>query len=200
MSRDCVYVCARWEKNREIERKQHETFQGTHTFIADSNLEIHDFFLFLRPNRSQKERNVSSWVTKLLTQSLRYFTCPECARPRWKMKSRNFSPYRANQPLYSTQRQAILRRIIIRPTLWTCFRTFFWSGSAEPIALEPTECNNKRGLAFDFQDADDLEALAGGMSWWWGSLLIFFFFAIFFIMLYTCVREGRKKSIFEIVY
>lgn len=34
------------------------------------------------------------------------------------------------------------------------------------MAMEPTECKNKRGLAFDFKSADDLDALALGMSWW----------------------------------
>lgn len=34
------------------------------------------------------------------------------------------------------------------------------------MALEPSTCQSKRGVAFDFDTADDLDALALGMSWW----------------------------------
>lgn len=37
--------------------------------------------------------------------------------------------------------------------------------------MEPTECNSKKGLAFDFKDPDDLDALALGMSWWQVQIL-----------------------------
>lgn len=42
----------------------------------------------------------------------------------------------------------------------------FTTGESKSIAMEPTECNNKKGLAFDFPDDSDLDALALGMSWW----------------------------------
>lgn len=40
------------------------------------------------------------------------------------------------------------------------------TGDPSPVATEPTECQGKRGVSFDFKDADDLDALALGMSWW----------------------------------
>lgn len=40
------------------------------------------------------------------------------------------------------------------------------TGEASPMAMEPTACHSKRGAAFDFKDANDLDALAPGMSWW----------------------------------
>lgn len=40
------------------------------------------------------------------------------------------------------------------------------TGDASPMAMEPTECQSKRGVAFDFKDANDLDTLAPGLSWW----------------------------------
>ena len=56
----------------------------------------------------------------------------------------------------------------------TCNRTVLWTvvwlnrstGDPSPMPMEPTACQSKRGVAFDFQDANDLDALAPGMSWW----------------------------------
>ncbi|CAM9758145.1 unnamed protein product [Pylaiella littoralis] len=50
------------------------------------------------------------------------------------------------------------------------FTTYYMKargGDASPIVIEPTECQSKRGVAFDFQNGDDLDALAPGMSWWY---------------------------------
>lgn len=33
------------------------------------------------------------------------------------------------------------------------------------MAMEPTACQSKKGVAFDFTDANDLDALAPGCSW-----------------------------------
>lgn len=40
------------------------------------------------------------------------------------------------------------------------------TGEPSPVETEPSECQSKRGVAFDFKDGDDLDALAPGMSWW----------------------------------
>lgn len=40
------------------------------------------------------------------------------------------------------------------------------TGAAEAMAMAPTECSGKKGLAFDFPDGSDLDALAPGMNWW----------------------------------
>ncbi|CAN0438173.1 unnamed protein product [Ascophyllum nodosum] len=57
---------------------------------------------------------------------------------------------------------------------YTSHEMLFREGSPEPIALEPTGCSNKKGVAFGFQDAADLEALSPGMSWWynWSPAII----------------------------
>lgn len=40
------------------------------------------------------------------------------------------------------------------------------TGDSSQMAMEPTECLSKRGVAFDFENANDLDALALGTSWW----------------------------------
>ncbi|CAM9199787.1 unnamed protein product [Choristocarpus tenellus] len=40
-------------------------------------------------------------------------------------------------------------------------------GTPEPIVLEPTECKEKRGVAFSFDNIDDVEALSPALSWWY---------------------------------
>ncbi|CAN0525185.1 unnamed protein product, partial [Scytosiphon promiscuus] len=39
-------------------------------------------------------------------------------------------------------------------------------GDPHPVDLEPSECKNKRGVAYGFQDAEDLHTLKDGISWW----------------------------------
>ncbi|CAM9119621.1 unnamed protein product, partial [Ectocarpus fasciculatus] len=57
---------------------------------------------------------------------------------------------------------------------FTTFELFVREGDPSPVAIEPTECQSKRGVSFDFKDADDLDALAPGMSWWynWSPAMI----------------------------
>ncbi|CAM9227153.1 unnamed protein product, partial [Ectocarpus sp. 12 AP-2014] len=57
---------------------------------------------------------------------------------------------------------------------FTTFELFVREGDPSPVATEPTECQGKRGVSFDFKDADDLDALAPGMSWWynWSPAII----------------------------
>eukprot|EP00752_Nemacystus_decipiens_P009999 g8915.t1 len=57
---------------------------------------------------------------------------------------------------------------------FTTHEMFFREGDASPMAMEPTECQSKRGAAFDFKNANDLDALAPGMSWWynWSPAII----------------------------
>lgn len=40
-------------------------------------------------------------------------------------------------------------------------------GTSEPVELVPTKCSNKRGVAFGFQETDDLYTLKDGISWWY---------------------------------
>lgn len=40
------------------------------------------------------------------------------------------------------------------------------TGAPQAMTMKPSECSNKKGLAFDFPDGDDLDELALGMSWW----------------------------------
>eukprot|EP00904_Undaria_pinnatifida_P006640 jgi/Undpi1/3105/HiC_scaffold_15.g06479.m1 len=49
----------------------------------------------------------------------------------------------------------------------TSYELLFREGASESMAMAPTECSGKKGLAFDFPDGSDLDALALGMSWWY---------------------------------
>ncbi|CAM9665667.1 unnamed protein product [Pylaiella littoralis] len=40
-------------------------------------------------------------------------------------------------------------------------------GTAEPVELLPTQCSSKRGVAFGFQESEDLYTLKDGISWWY---------------------------------
>eukprot|EP00752_Nemacystus_decipiens_P008859 g7905.t1 len=40
-------------------------------------------------------------------------------------------------------------------------------GESNPVELAPTQCSNKRGVAFGFQDEKDLNTLKDGLSWWY---------------------------------
>ncbi|CAM9096280.1 unnamed protein product, partial [Hapterophycus canaliculatus] len=57
---------------------------------------------------------------------------------------------------------------------FTSYEMFLRTGEPDPVELEPTKCQGKRGVAFDFDDANDLDALAPGMSWWynWSPAII----------------------------
>lgn len=34
------------------------------------------------------------------------------------------------------------------------------------MVLEPTGCNSKKGIAYNFDSAGDVEAVSSGVSWW----------------------------------
>ncbi|CAM9623637.1 unnamed protein product, partial [Scytosiphon promiscuus] len=40
-------------------------------------------------------------------------------------------------------------------------------GVSEPVELVPTKCSDKRGVAFGFQETEDLYTLKDGISWWY---------------------------------